>query len=85
MIRLTNTLTRQLEEFQPQGDIVTMYVCGVTPYDASHIGHAMSYVVFDVVKRYDIAESSTWAHPSARSPTPSACAPTKARPPPSSG
>ncbi len=29
-----------------------MYVCGVTPYDASHIGHAMSYVVFDVVKRY---------------------------------
>src|SRR4051794_35214746 len=29
-----------------------MYVCGVTPYDTSHIGHAMSYVVFDVVKRY---------------------------------
>jgi cysteinyl-tRNA synthetase len=52
LIRLTNTLTRQLEEFQPQGDTVTMYVCGVTPYDASHIGHAMSYVVFDVVKRY---------------------------------
>ena len=52
MIRLTNTLTRQVEEFTPAGDIVTMYVCGVTPYDASHIGHAMSYVVFDVVKRY---------------------------------
>ena len=52
MIRFTNTLTRQLEEFQPQGDPVTMYVCGVTPYDSSHIGHAMSYVVFDVVKRY---------------------------------
>ncbi len=29
-----------------------MYVCGITPYDESHIGHAMSYVVFDVVKRY---------------------------------
>jgi cysteinyl-tRNA synthetase len=29
-----------------------MYVCGVTPYDVSHIGHAMSYVVFDVLKRY---------------------------------
>ncbi len=52
MIRFTNTLTRQLEEFQPQGDPVTMYVCGITPYDESHIGHAMSYIVFDVVKRY---------------------------------
>jgi cysteinyl-tRNA synthetase len=52
LIRLTNTLTRQVEDFTPAGDTVTMYVCGVTPYDASHIGHAMSYVVFDVVKRY---------------------------------
>ncbi|HYM14975.1 MAG TPA: cysteine--tRNA ligase [Dehalococcoidia bacterium] len=52
MIRFTNTLTRQLEPFEPQGDVVTMYVCGITPYDESHIGHAMSYIVFDVVKRY---------------------------------
>jgi cysteinyl-tRNA synthetase len=52
LIRFTNTLTRQLEPFEPQGDIVTMYVCGITPYDESHIGHAMSYVVFDVVKRF---------------------------------
>ncbi len=52
MIRFTNTLSRQVEEFKPEGDTVTMYVCGVTPYDASHIGHAMSYVVFDNVKRY---------------------------------
>ena len=52
MIRFTNTLTRQVEEFNPQSDTVSMYVCGVTPYDASHIGHAMSYIVFDVVKRY---------------------------------
>ena len=51
MIRLTNTLSRQLEDFEPQGD-VTMYVCGITPYDESHIGHAMSYVVFDVLKRF---------------------------------
>ena len=29
-----------------------MYVCGVTPYDNSHIGHAMSYIVFDVIRRY---------------------------------
>jgi cysteinyl-tRNA synthetase len=52
LIRFTNTLTRQIEEFTPQGDVVSMYVCGVTPYDVSHIGHAMSYVVFDVLKRY---------------------------------
>jgi cysteinyl-tRNA synthetase len=52
LIRFTNTLTRELEEFTPQGDVVSMYVCGVTPYDVSHIGHAMSYVVFDVLKRY---------------------------------
>ncbi len=29
-----------------------MYVCGVTPYDESHIGHAMSYIIFDVIQRY---------------------------------
>ncbi len=52
MIRLTNTLSRKLEDFQPQSDPVSMYVCGITPYDESHIGHAMSYVVFDVLKRY---------------------------------
>jgi len=51
-MRVTNTLTRQVEEFTPQGDMVSLYVCGITPYDVSHIGHAMSYVVFDVLKRY---------------------------------
>ena len=51
-LRFTNTLTRQLEDFEPLGDPVLMYVCGITPYDDSHIGHAMSYIVFDVVKRY---------------------------------
>ena len=52
MIRLTNTLTRTVEQFEPKGDTVSLYVCGITPYDDSHIGHAMSYVVFDVLKRY---------------------------------
>jgi len=36
----------------PQGDPVRMYVCGVTPYSECHIGHAMSYIIFDVVRRY---------------------------------
>ena len=51
-MKLVNTLTRQEEEFVPQGETVRMYVCGVTPYDENHIGHAMSYIVFDVLRRY---------------------------------
>ena len=51
-MKLVNTLTRQEEEFIPLGDTVRMYVCGVTPYDENHIGHAMSYIVFDVLRRY---------------------------------
>jgi len=51
-MKVYNTLSGQKEEFLPQGDEVKMYVCGVTPYDESHIGHAMSYIIFDVIKRY---------------------------------
>ncbi len=45
-------MSRRLEEFSPGGDEVTMYVCGVTPYSGAHLGHAMSYIIFDVVRRY---------------------------------
>src|SRR4030066_353032 len=51
-MKVFNTISGQKEEFIPQGDTVTMYVCGVTVYDDCHIGHAMSYVAFDVVRRY---------------------------------
>ncbi len=51
-MKVYSTLSGQKEEFLPQGDEVKMYVCGVTPYDDSHIGHAMSYIVFDVIRRY---------------------------------
>jgi cysteinyl-tRNA synthetase len=51
-MKIFNTLTGQKEEFSPQGDTVKMYVCGVTPYDNSHLGHAMSYVFFDSIRRY---------------------------------
>lgn len=51
-MKVTNTLTGQKEEFVPAGDPVRMYVCGVTPYDSAHVGHAMSYIVFDVIRRY---------------------------------
>ena len=51
-MKVYNTLSAREEEFVPQGDVVKMYVCGVTPYAESHLGHAMSYIVFDMVRRY---------------------------------
>lgn len=48
-----NTLTRQKEEFIPiHGNRVNMFVCGPTVYDYSHLGHARTYIVFDVIARY---------------------------------
>jgi len=47
-----NTLTGQPEPFVPmQAGQANVYVCGITPYDETHLGHARCYVVFDVVKR----------------------------------
>ena len=52
-VKLYNTLTRQKEDFTPlQEGHVCMYVCGPTVYGHSHIGHAKSYVSFDVIVRY---------------------------------
>ena len=51
-LKLRNTASGELEAFKPIADVVKLYVCGVTPYDVSHVGHAMSYVVFDVLRRY---------------------------------
>ena len=53
MIRLYNTLSRKKEEFQTlEPNVVRMYVCGVTVYNDAHVGHAMSALVFDVIRRY---------------------------------
>ncbi len=52
-IRLYNTLTQKLEAFEPQTPgQAKMYVCGITPYDLAHAGHARVYVVFDVLARH---------------------------------
>ncbi|MBI2063648.1 MAG: class I tRNA ligase family protein [Candidatus Yanofskybacteria bacterium] len=52
-MKIYNTLIRQKEEFEPSGHKkVRMFVCGPTVYDYSHIGHARTYVVFDVVAKY---------------------------------
>jgi cysteinyl-tRNA synthetase len=51
-MKLFNTLTQSLEEFVPIDNIVRIYVCGVTPYDTTHLGHAFTYVSFDTLIRY---------------------------------
>ena len=52
-MKLYNTLSGRVEEFVPaDADEVKMYVCGVTPYSSTHVGHALSYVVFDTLRRY---------------------------------
>ncbi|XP_060897751.1 cysteine--tRNA ligase, cytoplasmic isoform X1 [Labrus mixtus] len=51
-LRLYNSLTRAKEPFVPQnGNKVTWYCCGPTVYDASHMGHARSYISFDILRR----------------------------------
>lgn len=52
-IQIYNTLSRKLEPLTTiEPGLVRMYVCGVTPYDEAHIGHAMSAIVFDLMRRY---------------------------------
>jgi cysteinyl-tRNA synthetase len=51
-MKLFNTLTQSLQTFKPLAETVTIYVCGVTPYDTTHLGHAFTYVSFDTLIRY---------------------------------
>lgn len=53
MLRIYNTVTKRKEEFKPvkKGE-VGIYVCGPTVYDHSHIGHARTYLAFDIMVRY---------------------------------
>jgi L-cysteine:1D-myo-inositol 2-amino-2-deoxy-alpha-D-glucopyranoside ligase len=49
-MRIHDTARRAIVPFEP-GPIVTMYTCGITPYDATHIGHAATYVTYDILQR----------------------------------
>jgi cysteinyl-tRNA synthetase len=52
-LKIYNTLTREKEPFETlESGKVRMYVCGPTVYDSAHVGHAMSTIVFDVIRRY---------------------------------
>ena len=49
-MRLYDTARREVVPFTP-GDVVLMYTCGITPYDATHLGHAATFLVYDVLQR----------------------------------
>jgi len=49
-VRLYDTARRKVVPFEP-GPLVTLYSCGITPYDAAHLGHAAVYVFFDMLQR----------------------------------
>lgn len=51
-LHLYDTLTDDVRPFRTGGDQVTIYVCGVTPYDTTHLGHAFTFAAFDVLIRY---------------------------------
>ncbi|HTO01482.1 MAG TPA: cysteine--tRNA ligase [Microthrixaceae bacterium] len=50
-MRLYDTAKQQIVPFEPEGPIVTMYTCGITPYDSTHLGHAATYLTYDVLQR----------------------------------
>ena len=49
-MRLYDTARRAVVAFEP-GPLVTMYTCGITPYDAAHVGHAAVFLTYDVLQR----------------------------------
>jgi cysteinyl-tRNA synthetase len=52
MINIYNTMTREKEELKVKNNKIKLFVCGPTVYDYSHIGHARTYISFDVIVRY---------------------------------
>ena len=51
-MKIYSTLDKHKVLLPDSSSAINMYVCGVTPYSSSHLGHAMSYIIFDVVRRY---------------------------------
>ncbi|CAA9522558.1 MAG: Cysteinyl-tRNA synthetase [uncultured Thermomicrobiales bacterium] len=51
-MQLFNTQSGQVERFVPNDNLVKLYVCGVTPYDTTHVGHAFTFLTFDILVRH---------------------------------
>jgi len=52
VLKLYDEQSRELRPFQPLKEHATIYVCGITPYDTTHLGHAFTYLSYDVLVRY---------------------------------
>ncbi len=52
MLRIYNSLSRTIEKVTFSNNTCTIYVCGITPYDTTHLGHAFTYVTFDTFIRF---------------------------------
>src|SRR4029453_15736079 len=50
-VNVYNTLSGTVEALEPTGPAITLYVCGITPYDTTHLRHALPYPVADVLGR----------------------------------
>ena len=50
-MRLYDTARQAVVPFEPTDRVVTMYTCGITPYDSTHLGHAATYLTYDVLQR----------------------------------
>ena len=51
-MKLYNTLTRSIQQFEHDSSQVSIYICGITPYDTTHLGHAFTYSSADILIRY---------------------------------
>jgi len=51
-MELYSGLTQSIQTLKPKGDSIKIYVCGITPYDTTHLGHAFTYTVNDILIRY---------------------------------
>lgn len=51
-LKLYNTLSQSIEPFESGADEIGIYVCGITPYDTTHLGHAFTYTSADILIRY---------------------------------
>jgi len=62
-MHIFNSISKKIEDFKPlEEKRVVIYVCGITPYDSAHIGHARTYVAFDMIKRYLIRKGFSVYH-----------------------
>ncbi len=61
-MQLYNSLTQRKEEFVARDNHVSVYVCGITPYDTTHLGHAFTYHTFDILIRFLEAQGLTVAY-----------------------